>query len=165
MKARPLSLKIIVLSFFILLIAGFVAYRSGAFQAIFVDTTAPSANALASNSMLRDVVVDSPPAARQVPALKEWKRRTMISSSKSLILTDDSLTESLFKSANGRRLFYLDTTPVAKEYRIRPVQARLDSGTISKDDSTRERYMMMSGSKSAPVIKPRIYLRPKNEKD
>ncbi len=129
MKPSPLFTKITTLSAFILLLTGFVAYRSGAFDKLLTGKKTSSRPVMESNIAIA-YQLDTIPKIDSVPSLPR-----IMSSSKSMVMTDNyeyiikdgKLKKKLKKKKKGNT-----DTVVAK-----PV-------------------IIFSGSKSGPVITPRL---------
>jgi hypothetical protein len=136
MQPTPNRLKIPVLIFFIFLISGFVAYRSGAFDELFshkkelINPAAPEAKEMnpmsISNTSYHDTLTNSLPDSAF----------TIISSTKSMQVID-------FKSLQG----------------IEPPDKMPDSPLLDlifrMPDSTLKKSIIMSSSKSLIIIEPK----------
>lgn len=126
MKSPQLLTKTVVLSVFIFLLSGFVAYRSGAFAKLLAGKQTNIPRTIESNTAFTYQVDTIPKADSPRPV------RTIMSSSKSIVMPDN----------------YEYT------YKDRELKKKLKKKKM--DTAVQKRPIMFSGSKSGPVITPRI---------
>lgn len=120
MKPANPFVKILVASVFFLLMAGFVAYRSGAFEDTIRGKTIPAAKDEGSTGMIASNTL-TPYADTSKPFINPFlPTKTFMSSSKSLIIADES--------------FWLDSLPFQK--RVRSATSRLTPGSQPMPDYT-----------------------------
>ncbi|MDP2388540.1 MAG: hypothetical protein Q8M29_19355 [Bacteroidota bacterium] len=139
MKATNPIIKVVAVSCFLILITGFVAYRSGAFT----DTKTPipekGEKPLADTPPpVNPVIMNSTKSGKVIEPKKNnsdniLKSTEIMSSSKSGIVVDDELTKDL--------------------------NSKNDSATVAKQDSLLEqallRELIMGSSKSGAIILPK----------
>ena len=134
MRPSPLFTKSAVLSVFILLLTGFVAYRSGAFDKLLIGKKTNNLPDIEINTVMA-YQLDTIPKVDTPPRLP-----TIMSSSKSLVMTDNY--EYIFKDGELKQ----------KLKKKNPYKT--DSAIIKPP-------IMFSGSKSGPVITPRQVITPR----
>jgi hypothetical protein len=159
MQSPTLFVKIIVVSVFILLVAGFVAYRSGTFDA-FTPAKEKLARA-AENTATQNLPdtsrlsrIDSPPP-----------RKTILPGSKSIIMSDSWFDSAIRKTRLNAGT--LKIPPNTEPGSTLPAYIITDSGLTktrpfakgSLGDSIttrkyRESSTILPGSKSGPLIRP-----------
>jgi hypothetical protein len=158
MRVNNQLTRIIVLSFFILCISAFVAYRSGAFDRVFgARQTNPEP---AFSSFGKDTV--KPPKTDTT----EWKK-TIMSSSKSIIVIEDKnmVTDSFGKKPkdssfinNKRSLPSSKSGRIISPADLKPVNSSDSNKKIRKDTVQRTRTIM-PGSKSGILVFPKDTVR------
>lgn len=126
MKSPQLFTKTAVLSLFIFLLTGFVAYRSGAFDKLLAGKQANIPPAIESNTAITYQVDTIPKVDSPRPV------RTIMSSSKSIVVPDNY------------------------EYTYKDSELKKKLKKKKMDTAVQKKPIMFSGSKSGPVISPRI---------
>lgn len=168
MKPPHRLVKILVASVFFLLIAGFVAYRSGAFENILHENVVLETKAgeypgmTASNSLIAEPDTAKPGAKDSPPA-----RRTLMSSSKSLIVADEPtwldslLPQRRIKSISGTIMSSSKSAMVVPAYKYRLSDSLVKQLHFDLPDSVRTipykdpTRVVLPSSKSGPMIRPR----------
>ncbi len=133
MRPSPLFIKIAVLSLFTLLLTGFVAYRSGAFDKLLAGKKTSMIPVMESNTAIAYQLDTIPKVDTLQP--HPPPPPTIMSSSKSLVITDNY--EYIFKDGKLKK-------------KIKKKNAN------KKDTAFIKRPIMFSGSKSGPVIIPQV---------
>lgn len=132
MNTPSLFSKVAVLSGFILLLSGFVAYRSGAFDQIMTGNKHSSLPPIGANSVNSSYPSDTIPKADSVPQV-----RTIMPSSKSIVMPEN--------------YDYIIKDDKPKKKLKKKDKANKKSDTADKKPTT-----IFTGSKSGPIIRPRV---------
>lgn len=164
MKLPDLLVKIVVVLCFSLLIAGFVAYRSGVFDA--AGMAEPGGIIAENNSLPVYPDTTRPPVADSAV-----RKARMMSSSKSMILTDEILWLDTLPSTKRKRRATKTIMPSSKSALVPDYNYILTDSGLKKGnrnaidagflvDSARSRKpenlpATLPGSKSGPMIRPR----------
>lgn len=134
---RPLYARIAVLSFFILFLISFIAYRSGYFEKR-IDQPAPHQEETYTPVAWKDMTFSKPPVIDSPP-----RKRTMFPSSKVMILPEQERYEKL--NIKEKSIYDQFDTSYKKKLGLK---------------QPREEIIMISSSKSGAMIPIRIYSEP-----
>lgn len=167
MKPPNRILKFLVVLVFTSLIAGFIAYRSGFFDTFISGMGSPAQtgeNSVANTTSLpaadtfpsrKTILSNDRSRTDSVGKLISLKApKTILSSSKSMILADESLwlDSSLLKPLPRLSDYILTDSGPVKKTRVFPKNSLSDSITNRKYE---EPLDILPGSKSGPLIRPR----------
>lgn len=165
MKPPKLLAKIAVLSFFVLFLAGFVAYRSGAFDKWFSkesSATQPAeTNALMAAQDNTLATVDSPPTTKTImsgsKSMPLPEKKTVYDRSDSTVSIPKEVIDKMIMMSGSKSGYLIpaerDTLAVSKERVDKIAESNKPSPSKPRTDSQAKK-VVMPGSKSG-VFLPR----------
>jgi hypothetical protein len=136
MRTSPL-IRSLVLTLFVLLLASFVVYRSGAFDKFFNNANASSVGQSALDT---------------IPAKDTGKQKQIMSGSKSLMPSQDY--EYIISDGKPKKKKKQKNVTIDSTFKTPTIMSSSKSGPVIVPKSDTQRVMMPS-SKSGPVFTPR----------